>query len=234
MRQIVLDTETTGIGEGHRIIEIGAVELLDRKLTGQRYHQYIYPERDIEAKAQEVHGISLEQLEEMNAPVFAQIADEFCAFIKGAQLVIHNAPFDVGMMDQEFKRLRYPLTESFCQVFDTLALARDMHPGARNNLDSLCSRYGIDNSHRTLHGALLDAQILADVYLAMTGGQTDLVLEVETGISATSEQSASTQSLSASTYQSPVIYADAKEMQAHQEFIAMLDKKSEHNLWHKF
>lgn len=109
-----------------------------------------------------------------------------------------------------------------------------MHPGARNNLDSLCSRYGIDNSHRTLHGALLDAQILADVYLAMTGGQTDLVLEVETGISATSEQSASTQSLSASTYQSPVIYADAKEMQAHQEFIAMLDKKSEHNLWHKF
>ncbi len=236
MRQIVLDTETTGIGEGHRIIEIGAVELIDRKLTGKHYHQYINPEREIDIGAQNVHGLSLQKLEQMNAPVFAQIADEFCHYIKGAELVIHNAPFDVGMMNQEFKRLKYPLTESFCQILDTLALARDMHPGARNSLDSLCTRYGIDNSHRTLHGALLDAEILADVYLLMTGGQTDLMLEINADMPSTAQALPDEQCAQAPApaHLSPVFKASAKEQQAHDEFVALLDKKSGNNLWHKF
>jgi DNA polymerase-3 subunit epsilon len=178
MRQVVLDTETTGINpaEGHRIIEIGCVEVIDRKLTGNHYHVYINPERVVEQEAIEVHGITNDFL--ADKPVFAQIVDDFLAFIKGAQLVIHNAPFDVGHMDAEFTRLQagYGKTTDYCTVLDSLQLAREMRPGQRNSLDALCKAYEVDNSARELHGALLDAEILADVYLTMTGGQTDLNL----------------------------------------------------------
>ena len=179
MRQIVLDTETTGIEpkEGHRIIEIGCVEVVNRKLTGNHFHVYINPGRQIEQEAIEVHGITNEFLQDK--PVFADVAQDFVNFIRGAQLVIHNAPFDVGFMDHEFAMepsTKGVVTRDICDVLDTLMLARKMHPGQKNNLDALCRRYGIDNSHRTLHGALLDAEILADVYLLMTGGQTTLKL----------------------------------------------------------
>jgi DNA polymerase-3 subunit epsilon len=179
MRQIVLDTETTGIEpkEGHRIIEIGCVEVVNRRLTGNHFHVYINPGRHIEQEAIEVHGITNEFL--ADKPTFSQVAQEFVSFIKGAQLVIHNAPFDVGFMDHEFNMepaTKGLITSNICDVLDTLVLARQMHPGQKNNLDALCKRYGIDNSHRTLHGALLDAEILADVYLLMTGGQTKLKL----------------------------------------------------------
>ncbi|WP_100641660.1 DNA polymerase III subunit epsilon [Alteromonas facilis] len=179
MRQIVLDTETTGIDpkEGHRIIEIGCVELVDRKLTGNHFHVYINPEREVEQEAIDVHGITNEFLQDK--PRFEDIAKEFVAFIEGAELVIHNAPFDVGFMDWEFAMtpsVTEIRTANICSVLDSLVLARKIHPGAKNNLDALCKRYGIDNSHRTLHGALLDAEILADVYLMMTGGQKALNL----------------------------------------------------------
>ncbi len=181
MRQIVLDTETTGLepADGHRIIEIGCVELLDRRLTGNTYHQYIQPDREIDAGAIEVHGITNEQL--LDKPRFVDIAGEFLEFIKGAELVIHNAPFDVGFINHELRRLGEPAhsVEQNCSVLDTLLLARRMHPGQRNSLDALCRRYSIDNTQRELHGALLDAEILADVYLAMTGGQVSLSLDAE-------------------------------------------------------
>ncbi|MBE0487767.1 MAG: DNA polymerase III subunit epsilon [Halomonas sp.] len=184
MRQIILDTETTGIDprEGHRLIEIGAVEMVNRRLTGNTYHQYINPEREIEAEAVGVHGITDERV--AGEPLFAAIADEFWAFIEGAELVIHNAPFDVGFIDHELERLNLARGEprlgpvaAHCGILDTLVMARDKHPGQRNSLDALCKRYEIDNGHRVLHGALLDAEILADVYLAMTGGQTALSLD---------------------------------------------------------
>jgi DNA polymerase-3 subunit epsilon len=179
MRQVVLDTETTGLDpkQGHRIIEIGCVELLNRRLTGNTFHVYINPERLVEVEAMGVHGITNEYL--ADKPVFSIIAKNFIEFIQGAQLVIHNAPFDVGFMDHEFARLsglQTSKTEQMCSILDTLGLARQIHPGQKNNLDALCKRYGIDNSHREKHGALLDAEILADVYLLMTGGQTALNL----------------------------------------------------------
>jgi DNA polymerase-3 subunit epsilon len=176
-RQIVLDTETTGLNvvDGHRIIEIGGVEIVDRRLTGERFHQYFNPGRASEAGALEVHGISEEFL--ADKPRFEEVADEFVAFIRGAELVIHNAAFDVGFLDGELARLPAPSrVEQLCSVLDTLAIARDLHPGQRNSLDALCARYGVDNSGRQLHGALLDAEILAEVYLAMTGGQASLDL----------------------------------------------------------
>ncbi len=178
MRQVVLDTETTGleVGQGHRIIEIGCVEIVNRRLTGRHYHQYIKPNREIDEGALAVHGISSEFL--ADKPVFERVVDEFLAFIDGAELIIHNAPFDVGFIDAELKRLdaNMPLTAQRCNVTDSLLLARAKHPGQRNSLDALCQRYEVDNASRTLHGALLDAEILADVYLAMTGGQTSLGL----------------------------------------------------------
>ncbi|GAB2798724.1 DNA polymerase III subunit epsilon [Halomonas shantousis] len=183
MRQIVLDTETTGIDpkEGHRLVEIGAVEMINRRLTGNTYHQYINPQRAIDPEAIEVHGITDERV--ANEPVFADVADAFWEFIQGAELVIHNAAFDVGFIDHEFGMLNASRgspalgpVSAHCGILDTLKLARDKHPGQRNNLDALCKRYAIDNGHRVLHGALLDAEILADVYLAMTGGQTALLL----------------------------------------------------------
>ena len=181
MRQVVLDTETTGLDprQGHRIIEIGALEMIDRQLTGKQFHVYINPERDIEQGALEVHGITEEFLRDK--PRFAEICDELLAFADGAELVIHNAPFDLGFIDNELSLAGHShasITE-LATVLDTLELARDLHPGQRNNLDALCKRYEVDNSSRTLHGALLDAEILADVYLAMTGGQVDLGLSLE-------------------------------------------------------
>ena len=181
MRQVVLDTETTGLDvvEGHRIIEIGAVEIINRTITDRVYHQYLNPEREIDAGAQEVHGISLESLQDK--PKFADICAELIEFIRDSELVIHNAAFDVGFLNSELLQAEYETEsiERICSVFDTLTYARKLHPGQRNSLDALCKRYEIDNSHRELHGALLDAQILADVYLAMTGGQVSLSLSDE-------------------------------------------------------
>ena len=181
MRQIVLDTETTGLEPeaGHRVIEIGGVEVVNRKLTGRHFHQYLNPQRDIDEGALEVHGISSEFL--ADKPLFEEVAEEFTDFIDGAELVIHNAPFDVAFLDAELTRLGNSerSVHERCLVLDTLALARRMHPGQRNSLDALCKRYEVDNSQRDLHGALLDAEILADVYLAMTGGQTSLELASE-------------------------------------------------------
>ena len=175
MRQIVLDTETTGLEpeKGHRIVEIGGVEVIDRKLTGQHFHSYLNPEREVDDAAYEIHGLSDEFLS--SQPLFKEIASEFVDYIDSAELIIHNAPFDVAFLDSELTRLKHKITVSDrCSVVDSLALARHKHPGQKNNLDALCRRYGVDNSARDLHGALLDAEILADVYLLMTGGQTAL------------------------------------------------------------
>jgi|SRR5882672_1026205 len=178
MRQIVLDTETTGLELelGHRVIEIGCVEIVNRRRSGRTFHRYVCPERDIDDGALKVHGITREFL--ANQPRFAEIAEEFLQFVAGAEVVIHNAPFDIGFLEMELRRLdsaRQPMN-TLCTVLDSLVLARQMHPGQRNSLDALCKRYSVDNSHRELHGALLDARILADVYLAMTGGQGALIL----------------------------------------------------------
>ncbi len=176
MRQIVLDTETTGLSpaQGHRIIEIAGIELDNRQLTGRHFHQYVKVDRDIDPGAQKVHGITREFLQDK--PHFLEIVDEFIEFIDGAELIIHNAPFDVGFLDNEFTLLTKKVgpTQKYCQVLDTLALARKMHPGQRNSLDALCKRYDIDNSGRDLHGALIDADLLALTYLAMTSGQENL------------------------------------------------------------
>ncbi len=178
MRQIVLDTETTGLEpkQGHRIIEIGCVEIINRRKTNKHYHQYINPDREIDEGAYNVHGISNEFL--ADKPRFKDIAQEFVNFIRDSELIIHNAPFDVGFIDHELRKLgiKWGKIEHFCTVTDTLTMAREKHPGQKNNLDALCKRYEIDNSKRDLHGALLDAQILLDVYLAMTGGQEALAL----------------------------------------------------------
>ncbi|MDX1900850.1 MAG: DNA polymerase III subunit epsilon [Gammaproteobacteria bacterium] len=182
MRYVVLDTETTGLetSEGHRIIEVGCVEILNRKITGQRYHQYLNPERDIDEGALAVHGITKDFLKDK--PTFAEIATDFMAFIQDAVVIIHNAPFDTAFINYELmlaKQRWKPLTQ-YCQIIDTLVLARQLHAGQRNSLDALCKRYHIDNSHRELHGALLDAHLLAQVYLAMTGGQGSLFDDVVT------------------------------------------------------
>jgi DNA polymerase-3 subunit epsilon len=177
MRQIVLDTETTGLepSDGHRIIEIGCVELVGRRLTGNSFHQYLQPDREIDTGAMEVHGITNEFL--ADKPRFSDIVEDFVRYIEGAELVIHNAPFDVGFINHELKLCEQgQKVDELCGVLDTLTMARKMHPGQKNNLDALCRRYEIDNTHRDLHGALLDAEILADVYLAMTGGQVSLLL----------------------------------------------------------
>lgn len=178
MRQIVLDTETTGLDpkQGHRIIEIGCIEVIDRKRTGNHFHVYINPERLVEQEAIDVHGITNEFLQDK--PIFGQVADEFFEFIKGSELVIHNAPFDVGFMDHEFAAFgsKYGTTAQHCKILDTLQMARQLRPGQKNNLDALCRAFQVDNSGRDFHGALLDAELLADVYLAMTGGQRKLDL----------------------------------------------------------
>lgn len=224
MRQIVLDTETTGLehAEGHRIIEIGCVELLDRRLTGNTYHQYIQPDRKIDAGAIEVHGITDEKL--ADKPRFADIAAEFLEFIRGAELVIHNAPFDVGFIDHEFNSLPDSPGRviDHCTVLDTLTLARRMHPGQRNSLDALCRRYEIDNSQRELHGALLDAEILADVYLAMTGGQVSLSLDSH--VDSNGQRRSGIQRVAADRQPLPVIKADDAETCAHTARLDAIDK----------
>ncbi|GHC19891.1 DNA polymerase III subunit epsilon [Kushneria pakistanensis] len=236
MRQIILDTETTGIEvrDGHRLIEIGGVEVINRRLTGRHYHQYINPERAIDPEAIEVHGITDARV--ANEPVFADIAHEFWDFVKGAELVIHNAPFDVGFIDHEFAMVNRargndalgPLS-SQCSILDTLKMARDRHPGQRNNLDALCKRYDIDNGHRELHGALLDAEILADVYLAMTGGQTALILGAErdsdSGSNNSSHTGFSIRRLASERAPLRVITANDEEAQAHQQKLAKLREK---------
>lgn len=224
-RKIVLDTETTGLEhrQGHRIIEVGCVELINRRLTGNNYHIYLNPEREIDQGAIEVHGITNEFLEDK--PLFSDVADDLMAYLKGAELIIHNAPFDVGFLDAEFQRLdeTFPTIDQACQVHDTLVQARKMFPGQRNDLDSLCRRHDVNNTHRELHGALLDAEILADVYLAMTGGQTMLALDAE---SANESQSGGISSnVDFSALQLPVTQPSQDEQAAHQQWLQELDKK---------
>lgn len=227
MRQIVLDVETTGLeaAAGHRIIEIGCVELANRRPTGQKFHRYLNPEREIDAGALAVHGIELSRL--LTAPRFADIAAELVAFIDGAELIIHNAPFDVGFLDAEFARLQgmRPVAQ-FCKVLDTLALARSLHPGQRNGLDALCKRYSVDNSKRDLHGALLDAGILVDVYLAMTGGQSALALDSRASNSASAQGQASAPARRATGITLAVPAASDEELRQHDALLALIDKAS--------
>jgi DNA polymerase-3 subunit epsilon len=226
-RQVVLDTETTGLSttDDHRIIEIGCVEIINRRLTGETFHQYINPQREIDAGAMEVHGISNEDL--ADKPLFAEVVADFIDFIDGAELIIHNAAFDVGFLDHELNKIK---TESrrindLCTVLDTLKLARDKHPGQKNNLDALCKRYGVDNSNRELHGALLDSEILADVYLAMTGGQVSLSLATEVNSSIKKDEQI-IGSIETKRGALKVIRATENELAEHQRSLERLDKAS--------
>lgn len=232
-RQVVLDTETTGMNQGggpiylnHKIIEIGCVEVINRRLTGRHFHVYVKPDRLVDPEAFEVHGISDEFLKDK--PTFSQISDEFIEFIKDAELVIHNAPFDVGFMDYEFGLLNQgiPKTADMSGILDTLTMAKNMHPGQRNSLDALCKRYGIDNSSRELHGALLDAEILADVYLFMTGGQTKLNLA---NVGDTGDE-ASVRALNPSLVLN-VIKASEQELEQHQARLDVVMEKGGSCLW---
>ena len=227
MRQIVLDTETTGLEPdlNHRIIEIGCVELLNRRVTGRTFHRYLNPERDIDEGALAVHGISRSELD--GQPRFAEVAEELLAFVSGAELVIHNAAFDVAFLDHEFGKLPGERRQvaAICQVLDTLALARELHPGQRNSLDALCKRYSVDNSARELHGALLDARILADVYLAMTGGQAALAL-MESDALARAAEGARVRVPVRAAVPLMVISATAEELAAHEAMLAMITKAS--------
>jgi DNA polymerase-3 subunit epsilon len=235
VRQIILDTETTGldVAQGNRIIEIGCVEMVGRKLTGRHYHQYINPGRDIEPGAQAVHGISSEFLQDK--PAFADVMEEFLAFIRGAEIIIHNAPFDTAFINSEVSRVNGEafLISSLCRVTDSLVMARDRHPGQRNNLDALCKRYAVHNTQRTLHGALLDAEILADVYLAMTGGQVSLAL----GAQGNGDVTAGNYNVDRSRrVADPTVVArlqhvqpSPEELQAHHERMAVIAKKAAGN-----
>ena len=230
MRQIVLDTETTGleVEKGHRIIELGCVELVNRRRTHRTLHHYLQPDREIDPGAQEVHGISVEML--AGKPRFAEIAREFVEFVSGAQLIIHNADFDLGFLNAELRLL--PAGEGgtaesipdLCTVVDTLALARRLHPGQRNNLDALCKRYTVDNASREFHGALLDAQLLADVYLAMTGGQATLLLDQNQG--ATSAEQSTVRPIARENLPLAVLRASSEELAEHERHLAVIDKQS--------
>ena len=223
MRQIVLDTETTGLDprHGHRIIEVACIEMVNRRLTGHHLHKYVNPEREIDEGAQAVHGISLEFL--ADKPKFADIADEFLEFINGAELIIHNAPFDIGFLNAELDRLgRVPVGTICNGVIDTLRMAKDLHPGKRNSLDALCERYEIDNSSRTLHGALLDTELLAEVFLAMTRGQNSLMIEPDAAprpnIGADGQV----------RQRKPLVvrHASAEELAEHERVLKAIDKES--------
>jgi DNA polymerase-3 subunit epsilon len=226
MRQIVLDTETTGldVALGHKIIEIGCIELINRKPTGRTLHIYINPEREVEAGAIEVHGITNEFL--ADKPLFAAIAETFIEFVQGAELIIHNAPFDIGFLNHELASLEgdFRTMTDYCQVLDSLAFARKKHPGQKNNLDALCKRYQVDNSQRELHGALKDAEILADVYLLMTGGQSSLVL----GYEATEQTAASMLEEKISTDRRPLrlVMPLEEELAAHRARLQQIQKSS--------
>ncbi len=231
MRQIVLDTETTGleVSLGHRVIEIGCVELVNRRVTGNHWHHYIKPDREIDSGAFEVHGISNEFLEDK--PRFAELAEDFLNYVDGAELVIHNAPFDMGFLNHELSLLETdaaPL-EDRCSVLDTLLLARQKHPGQKNNLDALCRRYEIDNSQRSLHGALLDARILADVYLVMTGGQTSLGLDAEQAADTRHEQVEIKRIDSGEPL--PLWQVDPTDQAANREYIEFLATQHDDPAW---
>ncbi|OQX06961.1 MAG: DNA polymerase III subunit epsilon [Thiothrix lacustris] len=225
-RQIILDTETTGLDpkDGHRIIEIGCVEMRNRRLTGNNFHHYLQPDREIEAEAEAVHGISSAFL--ADKPRFADIMDELLAYLRGAELIIHNAPFDIGFLNNEFRLVNpthSPVTD-FCTVTDTLVMARRMFPGQRASLDALCRRYEINNAHRTLHGALLDSEILADVYLAMTGGQVSLMLGGDDESNGGMAGGASIRRVVADVSRLRVIAASEDELAAHAERLAAITK----------
>src|ERR1700738_3520241 len=226
MRQIVLDTETTGleVEQHHRVIEIGCVELFNRRLTGRSFHRYLNPDRDIDVGAQQVHGLSRERL--ANEPRFAQIHAEFLEFVRDAELIIHNAPFDIAFLNAELARIELARkVDDLCRVLDTLALARQMHPGQRNSLDALCKRYSVDNSHRDYHGALLDARILAEVYLVMTGGQGVLTWSAESD-TARSRARQAAPARYAEGARIIVIRPNEHELAAHEHVLALLDKAS--------
>ncbi len=226
MRQVVLDTETTGleVEQQHRIIEIGCVELFNRRLTGRTFHRYLNPERDIDQGAEQVHGLTRERL--AKEPTFSLVHPEFLEFIRDAELIIHNAAFDIAFLNAELARIALAhKVDELCRVLDTLALARQMHPGQRNSLDALCKRYSVDNSHRDFHGALLDARILAEVYLAMTGGQAVLTLSAESD-SGRSRARQTAPSRYAEGARIIVIRPNEDELAAHEHVLALLDKAS--------
>jgi DNA polymerase-3 subunit epsilon len=227
MRQIILDTETTGLDPklGHRVIEVAGVELVNRRLTGRHFHRYLNPGRDSDEGALQVHGLTTEFLSDK--PKFAEIADEFLDYVTGAELVIHNAPFDIGFLDSELALARKKRLKTYCpEVIDTLRMAKDLHPGKRNGLDALCDRYQIDNSARTLHGALLDAELLAEVYLAMTRGQESLIVEAET---VRTEVRAT--GFKRGELKLTVLRASADEIAAHEAQLADIDKASGGAVW---
>ena len=228
-RQIVLDTETTGLepSQGHKIIEIGCVEMINRRLTGNNYHQYLQPDREIDEGAQAVHGISNEVL--ADKPRFLDIVKDFIEYLDGAELIIHNAPFDVGFIDHEFKLAgaEYGKVSTYCSVIDTLVMARKIRPGKKNNLDVLCKEYEVNNAHRELHGALLDAELLSEVYLRMTGGQSTLSLDSEDMSNAQAGISA-VKKLSTDRKPIKIIKASDDELQAHQAIVEKMGKE----VWH--
>ncbi len=230
MRQIILDTETTGLDPrlGHRIIEVAAVEMVNRRLTGNHFHRYLNPEREIDTGAQQVHGIALEFLQDK--PKFADVAQELLAFVESGELIIHNAPFDVGFLDHELALIGLNALGTYCaNVVDTLKLAKELHPGQKNNLDALCKRYSVDNSNRTLHGALLDAELLAEVYLAMTRGQESLMIEM-----APSAQTAAAEADVAAMPPLRILRASDDELAAHAALLTEIEKASQGAcLWNK-
>ncbi len=223
MRQVVVDTETTGLEpeQGHRVIEIGCVEILDRRVTGERYHQYVNPKREIDDAAYEIHGLSNRDLED--EPEFETIAEEFMAFIRGAELIIHNAPFDVAFLNYELSRMESTeRIDDACTILDSLALARHKHPGQKNSLDALCRRYGVDSSARERHGALLDAEILADVYLTMTGGQTSMFDDGANGSGRIAAEATEVR-LTARSSKLLVQRPTPEELEAHEAYLDNLD-----------
>lgn len=229
MRQVILDTETTGLepAEGHRIIEIGCVEMVQRKLTQRTYHQYINPEREVDAQAAAVHGLTTDRL--VREPKFGDIVDAFIEFVRGSELIIHNAPFDVGFINHELALANCSFKlEDICQITDTLVIARELRPGKKNSLDALCKEYGVDNSHRELHGALLDSEILADVYLLMTGGQTSLGLQSEGG-SSDASTSHDVHDFSQLIFCETTVSDD--EIEAHEAFIKKMATKCQRVLF---